>query len=105
MDQLSNNTIKEEMSARGKKGRKKRLAPFDALYKKLLKVYDEKYYCLSNRKAAIGLYSEFSEEIDSVLNTDDPEKQLEKVIGRHKKAATWIHPCLINCHRYNPKND
>jgi hypothetical protein len=88
LDEVTAKAIKEEMRARGTKGVKIRNAKYDELHQKVIALYEEKYTSRSNRDAAKRIYDELKDEIDTTLNTDDPEKQLEKVIGRHVKSKT-----------------
>ena len=71
----------------GRKGGKKKNKQYIDLSLKAINLYEEKYATYSNRKAAMIIEAEIRDEIDKVLDTDDPAKQIEKWIGRYKKQT------------------
>ena len=75
-----------DAAARGRRGGLIRAAKYSDLNDKVINLYKTKYQTSpSNRQAARCILSELSKDDLSVLNTDDPQKRLEKWIGEQKK--------------------
>jgi hypothetical protein len=72
----------------GSKGGIEKSKKYAELNEKVIQLYRNNYSSLSARKGAMIIEAELSDEIDKVLDTDDPAKQIEKWIGRYKKQAT-----------------
>lgn len=67
------------------KGGKKRVARYKPLKENILAHHDAHYANRSARNAAKRIYEDLASEINAVLNTEDPEKQIEKWLGQHRR--------------------
>lgn len=67
----------------GSIGGNKRAAKYNDIKQKVIDLYLAKYTARSNRDAARIIYKIMKEEIDAVLNNDDPVKRIEIWIGKH----------------------
>lgn len=90
IEAISYATLYESIRSRsahyGCQGGKTKLPDHTALRKKILSLHDEKYFELSNRDAAATIYAIMKDEIDAVLNNDDPVQQLASWIGSHVRS-------------------
>jgi hypothetical protein len=75
----------------GFKGGKKKASKHDEIRSKVIQFYEDNgFHRKTNRDAAKRIYKALKEEIDLVLNTDEPEKRLEKWIGQYKKGQLEV---------------
>lgn len=75
----------EATSARhGQLGGKLRAARYSELRQMLKTAYLKQHTHRSTRNAAKRLCEEFAQQVDSTLNTEDPQKQLEKWIAQYR---------------------
>jgi len=76
---------KEAQRERGRQGKKATMRPYDEVRQKLLAHYDAHLSGRTDRGAAKRLYQHFQDEVDEVLKTDDPEHQIAKWVGLHRR--------------------
>lgn len=77
----------------GQSGGLKRSSKFNALMNKVLIAYkeDPEIQSLSNRKASYAIYAGYlKDEIDKILNTDEPEKRIEIWLGKYKNGKLEV---------------
>ncbi|MBL3556876.1 MULTISPECIES: hypothetical protein [Marinobacter] len=71
---------------RAKRANKAKNQDYSELKKRIFEFVDTECDGLSNRKAAIAAASRFETEISGVSRSDDPEHQIAKWIGEHRKG-------------------
>lgn len=94
---LDNNVstrMRKEFQERGRKGGLRKTARFSELRDKVLR-YSDKYLNKSVRETARLSYETFQSEVNTVLHTTDPEKQLEKWIGSHRRQQRNTEQTLL----------
>lgn len=62
-----------------------RYQPYQALKRKIFDFVDAECAELSNRRAAQVAYLELRSEISTIMQSDDPEQQIAKWIGKHRR--------------------
>lgn len=73
-------------SARARKVRKFRAKKFDDLKAEVIAEYEAHHTHRSDAEAAKRIYKKLKEKVDKTLRTQDPEKQLAKWIGDHRRS-------------------
>lgn len=71
---------------RARKANTARNQDYSQLKERIFAFVDSECEALSNRKAAIAAASRFESEISDVIRSDDPEHQIAKWIGAHRRS-------------------
>ncbi len=71
---------------RARKANTARNQDYSQLKERIFGFVDSECEALSNRKAAIAAASRFESEISDVIRSDDPEHQIAKWIGTHRRS-------------------